>query len=578
MSLPPPPRRIPSVSSNATTRRPKVNPNSLALTTLDQHQEVDDQNVDKALLELLSNTCLDHGQDRDYIRQHFSNHYHHPQCKFYTRRRSITSDSSLGSGSEIYSTSTGGSQENQRTSQATHSPLFPELSAEPIPAASPLLATSPMYFNSSNNNHNAVSFSTGPCLSCQSYSCPSIIAQEEKKGKDGVEKTATTLFCPRGSSEVGMEGTAPFSSSCSYCSSLIARSNSSTSMMMTDDSRSTSDMSVVSTLHAHGLQHLLFDDQRLKHLRTLVPSEVRRRLSFHLDECWFVHFSPSAEYMASIGLDHTINLWKDLTTPDPSVYKTFSFPRTATHVEWSPDSKYVLANFGNDIFRPELIPEVNLIDVENGEILIKRSYKNDFGYVWANAIGWFSDSERFVTALDDGLYCIWNVNGEMVKEYAMDNDLTARHMKMIPGRDEAVILTKAHTIEIISFEETVIARRLDSSISITMSMTISPDGSYMALGSKTDKELLRPAQILLYDLRSMTFMRSFEADSYMNQTFVIIPAFVGPNQELLCAGSENGKLHFWDIESGELVEVLEEHMMHAGCVSVNPKYPGMISS
>jgi WD40 repeat protein len=35
-------------------------------------------------------------------------------------------------------------------------------------------------------------------------------------------------------------------------------------------------------------------------------------LTFHLDECWFVHFSPSGEYLASIGLDQSIILWRDL--------------------------------------------------------------------------------------------------------------------------------------------------------------------------------------------------------------------------------------------------------------------------
>ncbi|KAI1320406.1 hypothetical protein EDD11_001209 [Mortierella claussenii] len=322
----------------------------------------------------------------------------------------------------------------------------------------------------------------------------------------------------------------------------------------------------------------MFDNQRMKYLRTLVPSEVRRRLSFHLDECWFVHFSPSAEYMASIGLDHSINLWKDLMTPDPSVYKTVSFLRTVTDVEWSPDSKYLLANLGYDIFHPEFMPELNLIDAESGETLFKTCYKNDTPYVWTNAIAWFTDSDRFLTALD-GLYAIWNVKGEMIREYTVRKDLTAIYMKLIPGKDEFVIHTTAHTIEIISFNTNDISvRQLDCFISITMAMNVSRDGTYLALSMKMDKELHRPAQIALYDLNTMTFLKFFEAESFIHEKFVIIPAFAGPNLELICAGSENGKLHFWDVESGEVVAVLEEHSMHSGCMTINPNHPGMIAS
>lgn len=76
----------------------------------------------------------------------------------------------------------------------------------------------------------------------------------------------------------------------------------------------------------------------------------------------------------------------------------------------------------------------------------------------------------------------------------------------------------------------------------------------------------------------MSFLKFFEADTYTNEAFMIIPSFVGPNQELLCAGSESGKLNFWDIESGEFIAVLEEHSMHAGCTAANPLHPGMMAS
>jgi len=50
------------------------------------------------------------------------------------------------------------------------------------------------------------------------------------------------------------------------------------------------------------------------------------------------------------------------------------------------------------------------------------------------------------------------VKGEIVHEYAVERNLTAHHMKMIPGKDEAVVITKDYTIEIISFTDKVSTR------------------------------------------------------------------------------------------------------------------------
>jgi len=47
-----------------------------------------------------------------------------------------------------------------------------------------------------------------------------------------------------------------------------------------------------------------------------------------------------------------------------------------------------------------------------------------------------------------------------VHEYVVEKNLTAHHMKMIPGKDEAVVITKDYTIEIISFTDKVSTRYL----------------------------------------------------------------------------------------------------------------------
>ncbi|KAG9325708.1 hypothetical protein KVV02_006211, partial [Mortierella alpina] len=269
----------------------------------------------------------------------------------------------------------------------------------------------------------------------------------------------------------------------------------------------------------------LFCQQRMSNLRAMVPQVVRRRLNYHLDECWFVHFSPSGEFLASIGLDQTIALWHDIMCPEPRIYKTFNYKRTITQVEWSPNSQYLLANLGYDLHRPD-----------------------------------------------------FNTEGEIIREIAVPKAIWAEHIRMIPGKDEALIYTKAHTLEHLSLGETVSSKRVDEVSGRTLAVNISRQGKYLALSSKVDEELHRPAQISLYDLKTMSYLRSFEAETYINDVFMIVPAFAGCHEELLCAGSENGKLHFWDVETGEVVSVLDEHSNHSGCMSVHPNQAGMAVS
>lgn len=106
----------------------------------------------------------------------------------------------------------------------------------------------------------------------------------------------------------------PMLPSCSYCSSV--RSNSISSVMEETHSSQVRERNN-STSQS-------YENQRRDKLRELVPDVVRHRLTFHLDECWFVHFSPSAQYLASAGLDFSVILWQDIMVI-LSTYTLFPF-------------------------------------------------------------------------------------------------------------------------------------------------------------------------------------------------------------------------------------------------------------
>ncbi|KAG0012152.1 hypothetical protein BGZ81_001743, partial [Podila clonocystis] len=309
-SLPPPPRKLSSSSSisSPSTPRPKVNPNSVA-STIDGH---DDDKLDQALAQLLGQSSI---SDLPCPYQPSQQHYQH--CKHRTRPQSITSVSSLGSGS--YSSYSGGTH-SRRVSQAYLSPLSPTLS-----------------------DHSTSYFSD--CASCHSSTCPSRAFLErdhflsptleegegdykylssdkdQEQEQDMTMAHAAAASCTCGSS-VRSNSICSISQEDNTLNNKISLDNvpigkaSLQGLGLFQGSSDHSSMIIPSTIvggsrQRNSLQEI-FDSNRLASLKEIVPTEVRHRLSFHLDECWFVVFSPSGEFLASTGRDHSVLIWKDL--------------------------------------------------------------------------------------------------------------------------------------------------------------------------------------------------------------------------------------------------------------------------
>ncbi|KAF9409316.1 hypothetical protein BGZ94_001996 [Podila epigama] len=588
-SLPPPPRKL-STSSTAsiahsTSRCPKVNPTSVADNNSNNIDDEDDDNLDQALAELLGQSSL----HSDPLSGYAYSFPHQPQqqqqqhCRHRARPQSIISTSSLGSSSNSsYSTGT----HSRRVSQAYLSPLSPTFSEH-----------STSYFTD--------------CVSCHSPTCPARAALEQRDqllsptleecdenatNQTGLVKeleSNNTLHMNSADHEQEMGMSSSSAASCTCASSV--RSNSICSVGTQDDGKMfQSFLNNPSSPHHHHHHHhihqhrhnvrhssnlyAIYDPARLASLREIVPTEVRHRLSFHLDECWFVNFSPSGEYLASTGRDHSILIWAGVNTPEPTVYRSIQFARTVTQIEWSPDSKYLLVNLGFDVDNVGLlVPEFKVYQVATGDVILTRRHQNNGRDIHVKDIGWFPDSKRFVTAPESGPVTVWNLDGEIVFE-ATDDGNPVYKLEMIPGQELAVVVTSENAIEIIAFDGKTPSIRVDQLADKPPSLTVSDNASYIAVTMKGDPSLCRLAQVLVYDLPSQRFIKALEADTYVDEQFVIKAAFWGPRQELVCAGSETGKLHFWDIESAELISVLDEHSQHCGWLSFNIAVPGMMAS
>ncbi|KAG0360597.1 WD repeat-containing protein 26 [Gamsiella multidivaricata] len=349
-----------------------------------------------------------------------------------------------------------------------------------------------MHFPELSNYHSGVADLVSPTSSsscsdpssvCPCTSCERSSSQKLKEGIDGWRKACLPYEMNRSMSDTNIS-LAPHS--CSNASKILKDNDNDgwehktiKNDLENDIDREDKDGVAV----ANGVENLC-DSERMAHMRSLVPRMVRRRINHHFDECWYVRFSPSGEYMASIGLDQVIHIWKN----------------------------------------------------------------------------------------------IMNVQGKILREYRAEERFAACQAKLIPGTDDFAVVTNARTLEIISFDMGEFSKRsleISYTFATLLGAAISKDGAYALL---TNETLNGTPCVALYNLKTMTLVRTFEAESFAHEDFTIFPTFAGPNEELVCTGSENGKLHYWDLRSGELVTVLEEHTMHVGCTDAHPRQPGMMAS
>lgn len=98
-------------------------------------------------------------------------------------------------------------------------------------------------------------------------------------------------------------------------------------------------------------------------------------------------------------------LWEQ--TPEPSIFRTINFTRSVSHVTWSPDSKYLLLNLGYDGWHKDFIYELQVVEIESGELLFTRPSQDSTCSTIVSDVAWFPDSQRFLYTDDRGRLSIY---------------------------------------------------------------------------------------------------------------------------------------------------------------------------
>ena len=64
----------------------------------------------------------------------------------------------------------------------------------------------------------------------------------------------------------------------------------------------------------------------------------------------------------------------------------------------------------------------------------------------------------------------------------------------------------------------------------------------------------------------------------MQEKFILKPCFVGPSEDLVAIGSENGKILIWAKIHGSLLGWVTGHSSCVNCLVINPKNPSTLVS
>jgi WD40 repeat protein len=175
---------------------------------------------------------------------------------------------------------------------------------------------------------------------------------------------------------------------------------------------------VVKTMYIHFSQSIFASRMLIVHFSFHLHSPFRTNVSFqcsqflegHAKQVWFAQFSHDGKFLASLGSDNLLIVWK-LRIPNcresetPEFYPAFSLDvmtDSTRGINWSHDDNYILV----------LCKEgFNLCSVKDECWTISKSVGSSEGM---SSCAWLNDSRLFVTASLDRHIILWDVSGNQL--------------------------------------------------------------------------------------------------------------------------------------------------------------------
>jgi WD40 repeat protein len=371
----------------------------------------------------------------------------------------------------------------------------------------------------------------------------------------------------------------------------------------------------------------------LKYCPEKVPHLVYATLQGHKDEVWFVSFSHSGRFLASLSKDRIVLIWRldtlseysdqvvshtaeqlvdaakqqQRATPTPEEEHHTTTNGFAYHMngeeEASNRERMDASSLSGGYLRGEQVvwllngheDDITFLAWSPDDCYLATCSNDHTVLVWEVFSGRckykLSDHKETVSScawLSSGYRLITSGPDECIYEYDLESDQPTTpiccykskktsDLAVTPDDSKIIAVAERH-IQIFDRASQSEVACLSEIASIT-SLSLSKNGNYLLVNMSmrsasnySDGE----AEIHLWDLTKQKVVQQYRGQRQVH--FVIRSTFGGQDELFVVSGSEDTSVYIWWRDSGDLVYRLDGHHATVSCVDWNPKDPFLFAS
>ena len=272
--------------------------------------------------------------------------------------------------------------------------------------------------------------------------------------------------------------------------------------------------------------------------------ELMHVLKGHTDYITSIIVSKDGKHIISSSRDNTIKIW-DLTKG--TLLRELA-KKNCGKLLMSPDGKYLIVA-GYYIW--------DVLDYKSGDLIISKNIENLHNR-HSNLHAISPDSKWVIISWRDKSILLWELDtGKVIKKIQGHTDLIGVAQF---SKDGNFFITGSsdYTVKLWEFKTGKLIRTYKGHKSGITSISFSSDGKYIGSSSSD-------GTINLYDLDTSTIIQTYgtisrkvSPEKYENPFNNPINTFtLSPDMKYVVSGTQDGKVHIWDLENGILIHTID---------------------
>lgn len=304
-------------------------------------------------------------------------------------------------------------------------------------------------------------------------------------------------------------------------------------------------------LYQFGEEHThvsLYED--LKSDKSNFPDTIVKTLTDHKDEVWYVQFSHDGTKLVTTSADHQIHVY-DVTQDFKKIHTLSGHEKQVMYASFSPDDKRLLTC--------SIESKARVWNLETGEAEQVISLMGD-SRIWCG--DWYPNGECFVLGSPDKEIILYDANtGQQLHKWEgpIINDLK------ISSNCKLIAATYEKNIEVWDLNTKEKLKTIEIGERITSLSVSHRNPNHILIN-------VSPNELQIWDWTRSLLLTKFVGHK---QEKYIIRSCYGYDENLVCSGSEDGRVFVWNREFGALLGAFDAHKGNTNCVTWNPKIKTM---